>query len=100
MQTEMGNSNLVDPPQTSGSEGRLADNIVYFARALRKAGLKIGPGAVADAIVAVDAIGIGSREEFYTALFSVFVKRHEDKAVFDEAFRLFWRKRGLIEKMM
>ncbi len=81
-------------------QGRLADNIVYFARALRKAGLKIGPGAVTDAINAVEAIGIGSKEEFYTALFSVLVTRNEDRAVFDEAFRLFWRKRDLINKMM
>ena len=81
-------------------DGRLADNITYFARALRKAGLKIGPGAVIDAVEAVEAIGIGSREEFYTALFAVFVKRHEDKVVFDEAFRLFWRSRELIAKMM
>ncbi len=90
---------LVVPPVSKGA-GKLADNIVYFARALRKAGLKIGPGAVADAITAVDAIGIGSREEFYTALYAIFVKRHEDTAVFDEAFRLFWRKRDLIEKMI
>lgn len=83
-----------------GNDGRLADNITHFARALRKAGLKIGPGAVIDAVEAVEAIGIGSREEFYTALFAVFVKRHEDKVVFDEAFRLFWRSRELIAKMM
>lgn len=81
-------------------DGRLADNIVFFARALRKAGLKIGPAAVADAIEAVDAIGIGSREEFHAALASVFVKRHEDFAVFDEAFRLFWRSRDLVQKMI
>lgn len=81
-------------------DGKLADNITHFARALRKAGLKIGPGAVIDAVEAVEAIGIGSREEFYTALFSVFVKRHEDKVVFDEAFRLFWRSRELIAKML
>ncbi|MCO6185751.1 VWA domain-containing protein [Rhizobium sp. L1K21] len=99
METGTEGDGFVIPPMPPG-EGRLADNIVYFARALRKAGLRIGPGAVADAIMAVDAIGIGSREEFYTALFAVFVKRHEDKAVFDEAFRLFWRKRDLIEKMI
>ena len=71
-------------------DGRLADNIVFFGRALRKAGLKIGPGAIADAIEAVEAIGIGSREEFYAALCSVFVKRHEDLAVFDELFEEWW----------
>jgi uncharacterized protein with von Willebrand factor type A (vWA) domain len=67
---------------------------------LRKAGLKIGPGAIADAIEAVETIGIGSREEFHAALCSIFVKRHEDLAVFDEAFRLFWRSRDLVAKMI
>ena len=81
-------------------EGRLADNIVFFARVLRKAGLRIGPAAVTDAIAAVQAIGIGEREEFYAALHATLVKRHEDDAVFDEAFRLFWRSRDLVGKMI
>ncbi|MBB3286208.1 MULTISPECIES: VWA domain-containing protein [Rhizobium] len=90
---------IVVAPSPPG-DGRLADNIVLFGRVLRKAGLKIGPGAIADAIEAVEAIGIGSREEFHAALCSVFVKRHEDLAVFDEAFRLFWRSRDLVAKMI
>ncbi|RVP35184.1 VWA domain-containing protein, partial [Sinorhizobium meliloti] len=81
-------------------EGRLADNIVFFARALRRAGLRIGPAAIADAIGAVKLIGIGSRGEFYAALQCIFVKRHEDQAVFDEAFRLFWRSPDLVNKMI
>jgi len=81
-------------------EGRIADNIVYFARALRKAGLRVGPAAVTDAIQAVLVAGIGTREDFYWTLHSVLVTRHEDHAVFDEAFRLFWRSRELIEKML
>lgn len=51
------------PPAGEG-DGRLADNIVFFARALRRAGIKIGPGAIADAIDAVALIGIGGREAF------------------------------------
>lgn len=90
---------LIQSPQPGGP-GRLADNIVYFARVLRKAGLKPGSGAVVDAIEAVDAIGIGGREEFHAALSAVFVKRHEDQPVFDEAFRLFWRSRDLVGKMI
>ncbi|TXH85286.1 MAG: VWA domain-containing protein [Rhizobium sp.] len=90
---------IIVAPSPPG-DGRLADNIVLFGRVLRKAGLKIGPGAIADAIEAVEAIGIGSREEFHAALCSVFVKRHEDLAVFDEAFRLFWRSRDLVAKMI
>jgi uncharacterized protein with von Willebrand factor type A (vWA) domain len=30
----------------------------------------------------------------------VFVKRHEHSLLFDQAFRIFWRKRGLIEKLI
>jgi uncharacterized protein with von Willebrand factor type A (vWA) domain len=82
------------------SDGRLADNIVYFARALRKAGMRVGPAAVKDAIEAVLAAGIGSRDDFYWTLHSVLVSRHEDHAVFDEAFRLFWKSRELIEKLI
>ena len=81
-------------------DGRLADNIVHFARTLRKAGLRVGPAAVVDAIEAVLVAGIGSRDDFYWTLHSVLVTRHEDHAVFDEAFRLFWRSRELIEKML
>jgi uncharacterized protein with von Willebrand factor type A (vWA) domain len=81
-------------------EGRIADNIVYFARALRKAGMRVGPAAVKDAIEAVLAAGIGSRDDFYWVLHSVLVNRREDHVVFDEAFRLFWKSRELIEKMI
>lgn len=83
-----------------GADGRLADNIVHFARVLRKAGLRIGPAAVTDAIEAVQAVGIGEREAFYTALHATLVKRHEDDPVFDEAFRLFWRARDFVGKMI
>jgi len=87
----------VDGPE---SDGRLVHNIVYFARVLRKAGLKVGPAAVRDAVEAVQVAGIGSREEFYWVLHSVFVKRREDRQVFDQAFKLYWRTRGLVEKMI
>ena len=36
------------------SNGRLAENILYFARALRAAGIPVGPGAVLDALEAVE----------------------------------------------
>lgn len=86
--------------ETAEPEGRLGENIVHFARSLRKAGLNVGPASVTDAINAVLAAGIGSRDDFYWTLHAVLVKRHEDHAVFDEAFRLFWRSRELVEKML
>ena len=82
------------------ARGRIADNIVHFARALRKAGLPVGPAAVIDAIRAVDAAGLAAREDFYWTLHSVFVKKREQRALFHEAFELFWRRRGLLEKMI
>jgi len=91
---------LRPPSETLKADGRLADNIVYFARALRKAGMRVGPAAVKDAIEAVLAAGIGSREDFYWTLHAVLVNRHEDHVVFDEAFKLFWKSRELIEKML
>ncbi len=33
--------------------GRLAENVLYFARALRAAGIPVGPGAVLDALEAL-----------------------------------------------
>jgi uncharacterized protein with von Willebrand factor type A (vWA) domain len=84
----------------TATDGRMADNIVHFARVLRKAGLRIGPAAVTDAIEAVQTIGVGDRAEFRAALHATLVKRHEDEAVFEEAFRLFWRSRDLVGKMI
>src|ERR671936_869075 len=80
--------------------GRLAENIVHFARALRAAGIPVGPGAIMDALAAVEAAGIGSREDFYWTLHAVLVKRHEHSLLFDQAFRIFWRRRALMEKLI
>jgi len=46
------------------------------------------------------AAGLGTRDDFYWTLHSVLVNRREDHATFDEAFRLFWKSRELIEKML
>ena len=44
---------------------KLVQNITHFARALRKAGLPIGPGRVIDAIRAVEAAGFSEKQDFY-----------------------------------
>src|ERR1700681_484768 len=81
-------------------EGRLAENIVYFGRALRAAGIPVGPGAVIDALEAVKAAGVGTREDFYWTLHAVFVNRHEHSQLFDQAFRIFFRKRAYLERLI
>src|SRR6188472_4393106 len=81
-------------------QGLLADNILYFARALRAAGMPVGPGAVLDALEAVQTAQVGSREDFYWTLHAVFVKRHEHSVLFDQAFNIFFRRRGYIDQLM
>src|SRR5471032_2530116 len=82
------------------TEGHLADNILYFARALRAAGMPVGPGSVLDALEAVQVAKIGDKDDFYWTLHAVFVKRHEHSILFDQAFRIFFRRRGYIEKLI
>jgi uncharacterized protein with von Willebrand factor type A (vWA) domain len=55
---------------------------------------------VLDALAAVNAAGIGTKDDFYWTLHAVFVKRHEHSMLFDQAFKLFFRRRGYIEQLM
>jgi len=82
------------------TNGRLAENILYFARALRAAGMPVGPGSVLDAVQALEVAHVGNRDDFYWTLHAVFVKRREHSILFDQAFRIFFRRRGLIDKMI
>ena len=72
--------------------GRLAENVVRFARALRAAGVRIGTGRAHGAVEAAAEVGVASREDFYWALHATLVARADERALFDEAFRLFWRE--------
>jgi len=79
---------------------KLEQNIMHFARALRRAGLPIGTGRVIDAIEAVSAAGFTKKQDFYWTLHACFVSRPESRAVFDQTFRLFWRDPQYLEHMM
>jgi uncharacterized protein len=79
--------NHLAPEQTE----QFADNIVGFARALRSAGMPVGPGAVIDAMSALQVIDIGNRADVFTTLEAIFVKRHEHALIFKQAFHLFFR---------
>jgi uncharacterized protein len=72
--------------------GRLAGNVVRFARILRAAGLPVGTGRIRDALRALEAVGVERRDDFYWALHAVFVNRHEQHEIFDQAFHAFWRQ--------
>jgi uncharacterized protein with von Willebrand factor type A (vWA) domain len=93
----------MDPEAVSQGErpgGQLPANVVHFARALRRAGLRTGPAETLDAIEALRLGGVGSREDVYWTLHAVFVHRREDGPVFAEVFAAFWRSRQIVEKMI
>lgn len=73
---------------------------MHFARTLRAAGLPLGPGRVLDAIRAVEAVGMGNRDDFYWALHATLVNRREQREIFDQAFHIFWRNPRLLERAM
>jgi len=84
--------------------GRLAENVMHFARLLRAAGLRIGPDRVVDAVQALDLVGDSSallrREDWYWTMSAVLLSREEQRPIFDQAFRIFWRDPKLAERMM
>jgi uncharacterized protein len=88
------NSNLPPP------HGHLAANIMHFARVLREAGIPIGPGMVLDALDAAMSGPLRKREDFYWTLHAVFVKRREQRELFDQAFHVFWKKPKMLQQLM
>lgn len=88
------------PAQRGVAAGKLAENIMHFARVLRAAGLPIGPDRVIDALRALEAAGLARREDFYWTLAAVFLSKREQQDLFDQAFHIFWRDPQMLERIM
>src|SRR5262249_13779737 len=69
----------------------LSENLMHFGRLLRGAGLSVGPGQIMLTLRAAVEVGPERREDFFWALASVFVSRHEELELFTQAFETFWR---------
>jgi uncharacterized protein with von Willebrand factor type A (vWA) domain len=80
--------------------GRLADNVLHFARVLRKAGLPVGTDRPLLALQALEVAGIGSRADLHAVLQACLIDRVEHRAVFDQAFHVFWRDPDLLNELM
>ena len=90
-------SYLVSEIETSGL---ISENIMHFARVLRRAGLPVGPGQVLNALRAVMKIGVSKRNDFYWTLHAAFITRLSQREVFDQAFHIFWRNPDILNSMM
>jgi uncharacterized protein with von Willebrand factor type A (vWA) domain len=88
----------------SATAGRLAENVMHFARLLRAAGLRIGPDRVLDSVRALEIAGAHQfplrRDDWYWTMSAVLLSREEQRPIFDQAFQIFWRDPKLAEKMM
>src|SRR5438105_15877652 len=80
--------------------GRLAENVMHFARLLRAAGLRIGPDRVVDCVQALEITGTERRDDWYWTMSAVLLSRQEQRPIFDQAFHIFWRDPKLAERMM
>lgn len=78
----------------------LADNIVHFARTLRRAGFPLGTGQINEALRAVETVGISRREDLRATLFATLVTQPGQRQLFEQAFDAFWRDPGLFEKSL
>ncbi|MDV7142112.1 VWA domain-containing protein [Tropicimonas sp. TH_r6] len=86
--------------QLDETEGRLVENIVHFARALRKAGVKLGTAQVEDAVRAVEAAGFSRKQDYYHILRATLVNRAADLQIFHQIFAMFWRDPEFLEHLI
>jgi len=71
---------------------RLLDNLLFFGRILRRAGIDVHPGRMIDVVEALGHVNLGARDEVYYTCRALLVHRPEQLAVFDVAFEKFWRQ--------
>jgi hypothetical protein len=78
------------PEAPSAGAARLVANVARFGRALRTAGLDVGPSQVQDAVAALASVDVGSREQCYWALRCALTSSPEHAEIYDRAFASFW----------
>jgi uncharacterized protein with von Willebrand factor type A (vWA) domain len=69
----------------------LQRNLIVFGRLLRRVGIDVHVGRMIDVTEALQHVDIGSRDEVYHTCRALLVHRHDQLAVFDRAFDMFWR---------
>ena len=86
---------IVAGPSGGEVDGRrLLAEAVGFGRALRAAGLSIDLAAAVDYARALTLVELGQRDTVRAAGSAVFVRRRDDREVYDRVFDRWWRQRG------
>ncbi len=74
------------------SGNALIGNVVLFGRALRRAGLSVDADQTRRFADVLALLGFDRRGDVKAAGRTVFVRRREERALYDAAFDLFWRR--------
>ena len=90
---------MISNETINADKTKLLDNILRFIRLLRKSGIKIGNQSSIDTLKSIKLLKIGNRKEFYWALYSNLINKHEDKEIFDQCFYLFWQNPRIMEQV-
>jgi uncharacterized protein with von Willebrand factor type A (vWA) domain len=69
-------------------------NVAWFGRLLRRAGLEVDAGQTASFLRALTLLGMDDPRDVRVAGRVVFVRRAEDRELYDAAFDIFWRRTG------
>jgi uncharacterized protein len=80
--------------------GKLADNVVGFGRALRRAGLPVDAARIALAQEAALAVGLDQKYDLRAALECTLVNQAGDRGVFAELFEAFFRDPEMANKLL
>ena len=88
-----------DEPIAAAFQPKLDQNIMLFVRLVRHIGLPVGPASMVDAVEAALVVGVHRKSLFYHALASCLIKRPEDRALFEQAFYLFWQNPKFMERV-
>ena len=85
---------------TPHDKGYLAENILHFARTLRKAGISLPPTRVLEAIEAIQFSGLTRRDDIYDTFRCLFITSRDQQEIFDQCFHIFWRNPEFLERAM
>ena len=80
--------------------GKFSDNIIGFARALRRAGVPIDSARIALAITSLLEVGLSRKDDAKHTLEAVFVSRNQDREIFGQMFDSYFRNPEIAQKLI
>jgi len=79
------------PEGTLYEGGKLTENLLLFGRLCRALGMDVTPLRMVEVARALEFVKLERKQDIYHTMRALMVSRQRDIALFEEAFRLFWR---------